>query len=260
MTGGCFQLPSSPSDSSESESEDVGPAMYLWLGISIQGECRSGGKLLMELCLSRPCHEFASVPKLSPRKMIRNSGNSLDDLSWSVGEGVRLESTFSERELDRLDLDDLLDLVSKERILADDFLRPSSFGICFGERDTTGTASLLETSLSIFIIVSRVAGGSLVPSGVILVSDIIDKRSGFVTRRRTRLPNGTFRIIFRRGRDMTLSVADTGGSGSVGRPWSCGWTTGSSGVETTISGGGRGLRNDWTEDFFSNPRRGRERL
>jgi len=63
--------------------------------------------------------------------MIRNWGNSFDvgeDLSLSVGEGFRLESRFSERELDRLDLDDLLDLVSEERILADDFLSPSSFG------------------------------------------------------------------------------------------------------------------------------------
>lgn len=45
-----------------------------------------------------------------------------------MGEGFRLESRFSEGELDRLDLDDLLDLVSEERILADDFLRLSSFG------------------------------------------------------------------------------------------------------------------------------------
>lgn len=90
----------------------------------------------MELCLSRPCHEFASVSNLSPRKMIRNWGNSFDvgeDLSLSVGEGFRLESRFSERELDRLDLDDLLDLVSEERILADDFLSPSSFGERFDE-------------------------------------------------------------------------------------------------------------------------------
>ena len=45
-----------------------------------------------------------------------------------MGEGFRLESRFSERELDRLDLDDLVDLVSEERILADDFLSLSSFG------------------------------------------------------------------------------------------------------------------------------------
>jgi hypothetical protein len=64
--------------------------------------------------------------------MIRNWGNSFnvnEDLSpcRDAGEGFRLESRFSERELDRLDLDDLLDLVSEERILADDFLRSSSF-------------------------------------------------------------------------------------------------------------------------------------
>lgn len=61
--------------------------------------------------------------------MIRNWGNSFnvdEDLSpcRDVGEGFRLESRFSEREVDRLDLDDLLDL---ERMLADDFLRSSSF-------------------------------------------------------------------------------------------------------------------------------------
>ena len=51
-----------------------------------------------------------------------------------MGEGFRLESTFSEGELDRLDLDDLLDLVAEERILADDFLRSSSFGERFDLR------------------------------------------------------------------------------------------------------------------------------
>lgn len=75
--------------------------------------------------------------------MIRNWGKSLDveedfppcrgecrDLAWSEGEGFRLESRFSEGEFDRLDLDDLLDLVSEERMLADEFLIPSSFTAC----------------------------------------------------------------------------------------------------------------------------------
>lgn len=77
------------------------------------------------------------MSNLSPSRTMRNSGGSSSfdesflrreeclEFSPSPGEGLRLER-FSERELDLLDRDDLLDFVSDERILSDDLLIVSS--------------------------------------------------------------------------------------------------------------------------------------
>lgn len=77
------------------------------------------------------------MSNLSPSRTMRNSGGSSSfdesflsredclEFSPSPREGFLLER-FSERELDLLDRDDLLDFVSDDRILSDDFLIVSS--------------------------------------------------------------------------------------------------------------------------------------
>lgn len=68
---------------------------------------------------THPCHEVGSLSSLSPRKTIRNSrGSSFSSFSFSS-----VVWLSSEWELDRLDTEDL---VSKERMLADEFLASSS--------------------------------------------------------------------------------------------------------------------------------------